>query len=118
MLKLCGFAASNYYNKVKLALLEKGCRVRGGDRFPSRDEELLGAVADGQGALSCSTGHGALSESQAIVEYIEEVFPARRCIRRIRWRARKCRELIHLIELYLELAGAPSVSAGLLWRRR
>ena len=24
MLKLCGFAASNYYNKVKLALLEKG----------------------------------------------------------------------------------------------
>ena len=24
MLKLCGFAVSNYYNKVKLSLLEKG----------------------------------------------------------------------------------------------
>ena len=24
MLKLCGFAGSNYHNKVKLALLEKG----------------------------------------------------------------------------------------------
>ena len=24
MLTLCGFAASNYYNKVKIALLEKG----------------------------------------------------------------------------------------------
>ena len=24
MLTLCGFAASNYYNKVKFALLEKG----------------------------------------------------------------------------------------------
>ena len=24
MFKLCGFGASNYYNKVKLALLEKG----------------------------------------------------------------------------------------------
>ena len=24
MLQLCGFSASNYYNKVKLALLEKG----------------------------------------------------------------------------------------------
>ena len=24
MLKLCGFAASNYYNKVKMQLLEKG----------------------------------------------------------------------------------------------
>jgi glutathione S-transferase len=24
MLTLCGFAASNYHNKVKLALLEKG----------------------------------------------------------------------------------------------
>ena len=24
MFKLCGFALSNYYNKVKLALMEKG----------------------------------------------------------------------------------------------
>ena len=24
MLKLCGFAVSNYYNKAKIALLEKG----------------------------------------------------------------------------------------------
>jgi len=28
MLKLCGFAGSNYYNKVKLALLEKACRLK------------------------------------------------------------------------------------------
>jgi len=28
MLTLCGFAASNYYNKVKLALLEKGGTTR------------------------------------------------------------------------------------------
>ena len=31
MLVLCGFPISNYYNKVKLALLEKGVAVhRGG----------------------------------------------------------------------------------------
>ena len=28
MLTLCGFSASNYYNKVKLALLEKACPFR------------------------------------------------------------------------------------------
>ena len=28
MLTLCGFSASNYYNKVKLALFEKACPFR------------------------------------------------------------------------------------------
>ena len=28
MLKLCGFTASNYHNKVKLALLEKNIVIR------------------------------------------------------------------------------------------
>lgn len=28
MLKLYGFAVSNYYNMVKLALLEKACRLK------------------------------------------------------------------------------------------
>jgi hypothetical protein len=28
MLVLCGFSLSNYFNKVKMALLEKACRSR------------------------------------------------------------------------------------------
>ena len=30
MLTLCGFSVSNYYNKVKLVLLEKGIDFKGG----------------------------------------------------------------------------------------
>ena len=39
MIQLCGFAISNYYNKVKLALLEKG--------IPFQEESVMtGAVKE------------------------------------------------------------------------
>lgn len=69
MLTLCGFAASNYYNKVKLALLEKGVPFT----------EAL--VWVGQTDPACSplgkvpyilTPEGALCESGVIMEYIEQ----------------------------------------------
>lgn len=41
MLTLCGFPASNYYNKVKLALLEQGVAFEGEAVYPSRAEALL-----------------------------------------------------------------------------
>ena len=44
MLVLCGSSISNYYNKVKLALLEKGVDVqRGNVATGGRDEAVLGA---------------------------------------------------------------------------
>ncbi|MGB8857130.1 MAG: glutathione S-transferase N-terminal domain-containing protein, partial [Burkholderiales bacterium] len=41
MLKLCGFSASNYYNKVKLALLEKNIPFAEELVWPSKDEALF-----------------------------------------------------------------------------
>ena len=72
MLTLCGFAASNYYNKVKLALLEKGVPFT---------EELAWV---GETELACSplgkvpylkTEQGSLSESTVLLEYIEDAYP-------------------------------------------
>ena len=40
MLKLCGFAVSNYYNKVKLSLLEKGVPFEEELAYPSQKEEF------------------------------------------------------------------------------
>jgi glutathione S-transferase len=40
MLTLCGFAASNYYNKVKLALLEKGVTFEEQREWASKDDSL------------------------------------------------------------------------------
>ena len=41
MIKLCGFPISNYYNKVKLALLEKGIPFTEEPAFPSQDAAFL-----------------------------------------------------------------------------
>lgn len=38
MLKLYGFAASNYYNKVKLALMEKGIPFEEALRWPDQTD--------------------------------------------------------------------------------
>ncbi len=102
MFKLYGFAASNYYNKVKIALLEKGVPF---------EEELNWAVKDaGTFALSpfgkipfVDTGHGGLCESQAILEYLEEAYPRPPLLPSDPYARAKVRELTMAIELYLEL---------------
>lgn len=100
MLKLCGFAGSNYYNKVKLALLEKGVPF----------EEVLAWV--GETDLSASplgkvpyaiTDDGPISESTVIMEYLEDRYPEHPLLPRDAYGAAKVRELVRYIELHLEL---------------
>jgi glutathione S-transferase len=100
MLKLCGFAASNYYNKVKLALLEKGVTF---------EEELAWL---GQTDPTCSplgkvpylkTDQGGLSESTVILEYLEDTFPHPALLPADPFAAAKVRELVRYLELHLEL---------------
>ncbi len=100
-LTLCGFAASNYYNKVKLALLEKGAAFTEEQCFPSGDEERLRLTPMGKVPFLRVAG-GGLSESQAIVEYLEETCPEPPLYPKGVLARAKCRELIQMIELYLE----------------
>lgn len=100
MLKLCGFAASNYYNKVKLALLEKG--------LPFEEELAWVGEVDLQASPLgkvpyLKTEHGALSESAVICEYIEQTHPAQPLLPADPFAAAKVRELITYLELHLEL---------------
>lgn len=103
MITLCGFALSNYYIKVKFALLEKGIRF---------DEErvMTGAVKDS--VLEASplakipfirTPHGALCESQVILDYLEAAHPQTPLVPADPFAAAKVRELITFIDLHLEL---------------
>jgi glutathione S-transferase len=102
MLELCGFSASNYYNKVKFALLEKGIAFQETLIYPSSTEAFLAESPMGKVPyLRCP--QGALSESQAIVEYVDHAFPERQLYPADSFERAKCRELIHVIELYLEL---------------
>ena len=103
MLVLCGFSVSNYYNKVKLALLEKGVPfseelVKTG----SRDEAVLQASPLAKVPF-IRTEHGTLCESQAILDYLEAAYANPALLPADAWQAAKVRELITFIELHLEL---------------
>ncbi|MBS3910892.1 MAG: glutathione S-transferase [Hydrogenophaga sp.] len=100
MLTLCGFAASNYYNKVKLALLEKGVPF----------EEELAWVGQTDTAASplgkvpyLKTDEGTLCESTVMLEYIEAKYPQHPLLPADPFAAAKVRELLRYLELHLEL---------------
>jgi glutathione S-transferase len=102
MLTLCGFAASNYYNKVRLALMEKGVpfneRLVWTDRSAALMEQSpLGKIPyfEIDGAVLC--------ESQVMLDYVEAAYPAHPLLPSDPLAAAKIRELIQFIELHLEL---------------
>jgi len=102
MIKLYGVSVSNYYNKVKFSLLEKGIAFSEETMAPSEDEALL--ARSPMGKVPCTDVDGRpLSESQAIVECLEAVQPQPRLIPADPYVAAKCRELIAFMELYLDL---------------
>jgi glutathione S-transferase len=103
MLVLCGFSLSNYYNKVKLALLEKGLPFTE-ERVDtaSKTDALLDATPLGKVPF-IRTEHGSLCESQAILDYIEAAHPQPPLLPSDPWQAAKVRELIIFIDLHLEL---------------
>jgi glutathione S-transferase len=102
MLKLCGFSSSNYYNKAKLALLEKGVAFTEELIYPSSDPALLRDSPMGK-LPYIDTGHGLLRESQVIDEYFEDIYPERPLYPRDPLARARCREMIQFIELYIEL---------------
>jgi glutathione S-transferase len=99
---LCGFAVSNYYNKVKLSLLEKGIPFTEAEIFPSQSEEMLSESPMGKVPFM-RTPQGVLSESQVLTEFIEDNWPEPPLYPRDPIARARCRELIEHIELHLEL---------------
>jgi len=100
MLTLCGFGASNYHNKVKLVLLEKGIAF----------EEELAWVGETDPAASplgkvpyLKTDKGSVCESTVMVEYIEQQYPQHPLIPKDAFEAAKVRELMIFLDLHLEL---------------
>lgn len=102
MINLCGFAISNYYNKIKLVLLEKGIDFTEEQVFPSQDDTLLARSPLGKIPF-IETEHGCLSESQVILEYLEEAYPENPLYPADSYERAKHRELIQHLELNIEL---------------
>lgn len=103
MITLCGFPLSNYYNKVKLALLEKGVPFTEERVMTGRtDEPVLSASPLGKIPF-VRTPHGPLCESQAILEYLEAAHPTPALLPADPFAAAKVRELMIFTNLHLEL---------------
>jgi glutathione S-transferase len=108
LLKLHGFSSSNYYNVPKLALLEKGIAFEEvlsysgvGPKYKPEylDKSPLGKVP------ALETDEGFISESRAILEYIESAHPQPPLLPATPFAIAKVQELSQFIELYFELVG-------------
>ena len=102
MLKLYGFAASNYYSKVKLILLEKGVTfeevlVWPGEKARFMDKTPLGKVP------FIETEHGSLCESQVIADYIEVTYTDVPLLPSDPFAAAKVHEIITFLDWHLEM---------------
>lgn len=103
MIVLCGSSISNYYNKVKMALLEKG--VPFSEEYVGiggKSEEVLGASPLAKIPF-LRTDRGPICESQAIIEYIEAAYPQPPLVPGDAFAAAKVRELAIFVDLHLEL---------------
>ena len=106
MMKLHGFSSSNYYNVPKLAFLEKGIEFEeiqsytgvSQDYKPEYlDKSPLGKVP------ALETPEGCISESRAILEYIERAYPQHSLLPETPFGIAKVQEFSQFIELYFEL---------------
>lgn len=104
MITLHGFALSNYYNKVKLALLEKGIPFEEKHvGVQHRDEAVYAASPLGK-IPYITNGQGSLCESQVILDYLEQAHPERPLLPKDPFAAAKVRELATFIDWHLEMA--------------
>ena len=106
MIKLHGFSSSNYYNVPKLALLEKGIEFEEVVSYtgvgPTYKPEYLDKSPLGK-VPALETSEGFISESRAILEYIERAFPEPSLLPASPFGVGKVQELSQFIELYFEL---------------
>ena len=101
MIILYGTAISNYYNKVKFALLEKEVAFIEEFTAPSQNDSVLKRSPLGKIPF-IKTTESYLSESQAILEYLEDSFPEHPLYPVNAFNRAKCREFIQHIELNVE----------------
>ena len=102
-LKLCGFSVSNYYNKLKLQLLEKNVPFEEELVWVGNTHPRLMARSPMGKVPFLETPDGCISESMACAEYIEQKYPQHPLLPTDALQAAKVRELIVYLELHLEL---------------
>jgi glutathione S-transferase len=102
VLKLYGFTVSNYFNMVKMALLEKGIDFEFVDTKPTQEGDYL--AKSPMGKVPClETSEGFISETDVIFDYLEDLGQGQALMPASAYEKAKVRELIKQLELYIEL---------------
>jgi glutathione S-transferase len=103
MIRLCGFHISNYHNKVRIALLEKGVAFEEDSGVkPSQKEEYL--LKSPMGKVPYLEVDGTrLCESGVILEYLEDAYPDKPLLPKDPLERARVREIVVFVELHLEL---------------
>jgi glutathione S-transferase len=102
MIRLHGFAVSNYFNMVRVALIEKGAEFSIETRYPSQEPAYLERSPVGK--VPClETDSGFLSETAVILDYIEETLPEPRFYPVDPFARARVRQAMRIMELYVEL---------------
>ena len=104
MLKLYGFSVSNYYNMVKLALLEKGLPFEEVLFYPGPSPEALTISPRGKVPV-LGVEQGFVNETAVILEYIEQSQKGTPLLPSDPFERAKVLALAKEIELYIELPG-------------
>lgn len=102
MIKLYGFAVSNYYNMVKMTLLEKGMEFEEITVRPNQEAEYL--ARSPMGKVPClETDQGFLTETEVIMDYLDSLGLGPSFYPADAFEKAKVRELMRYLELYIEL---------------
>lgn len=102
MLKLYGFAASNYFNMVQLALLEKQVPFEFVPLHGCQNPEALAISARGKVPV-LGTPQGFISETDVILRYLEDTSTARPLVPADPFCRAQAWTIAKEIELYIEL---------------
>ena len=104
MLKLYGFSVSNYYNMVKLALLEKGLPFEEVPFYAGTSPEALAISPRGKVPV-LGVEQGFINETSVILEYIEQSQKGTPLLPSDPFERAQVLALAKEIELYIELPG-------------
>ncbi|MGF6556747.1 glutathione S-transferase [Pseudomonas sp. S30_BP2TU TE3576] len=102
MFKLYGFCVSNYYNMVKLALLEKGLPFEEVMFVPTQTPESLAISPRGKVPV-LGVEQGYINETSVILEYIEQSQKGKPLLPNEPFARAQVLALAKEIELYIEL---------------
>jgi glutathione S-transferase len=103
MITLCGFAVSNYYNKAKMALLEKGVAFTEETVMTKSKDEAVLAASPLAKIPFIKTEQGGICESQAILDYLEAAYPNPPLLPADAFARAKVSELNTFIDWHLEI---------------